>query len=98
MFNIEKKDKHKTKSIKRIFLADLLTKLHVLIIELANQLFFTEEKMQLINLLKQLLKKMNNSKKWNEKSFKSSNKCWICNKLFGLGDNNVRDHDHVTGK
>ena len=41
---------------------------------------------------------MNNSKKWNEKSFKSSNKYWICNKLFGLGDNNVRDHDHVTGK
>ena len=112
MFNIEKKDKHKTKSIKRIFLADLLTKLHVLIIELTNQLFFTEEKMQLINLLKQLLKKMNNSKKMtkksfnknlvmyveDEKSFKSSNKCKICNKLFAVGDNKVRDHDHVTGK
>ena len=32
------------------------------------------------------------------KSFKSSNKCWICNKLFIAGDNKVRDRDHVTGK
>ena len=55
---------------------------------------------------------MNNSKKMikknfnknlvmyveDKKSFKSSNKCWICNKLFAVGDNKVRDHDHVTGK
>ena len=34
----------------------------------------------------------------DEKSFKSSNKCWICNKLFIAGDNKVRDRDHVTGK
>ena len=27
-----------------------------------------------------------------------SNKCWICNKLFSAGDNNLRDHDHVTEK
>ena len=31
-------------------------------------------------------------------SCKSSNKSWICNKLFVEGDNKVRDHDHVTGK
>ena len=34
----------------------------------------------------------------DEKSFKSSNKCWICNTFFNAGDNKVRDHDHVTGK
>lgn len=34
----------------------------------------------------------------NERSFKSSDKFWICNKLFVEGDNKVRDHDHVTGK
>ena len=27
-----------------------------------------------------------------------SNKCWICNKLFSAGYNNLRDHDHVTEK
>ena len=34
----------------------------------------------------------------DEKRFQSSNKCWICNKLFVEEDNKVRDHDHVTGK
>ena len=34
----------------------------------------------------------------NEERFQSSNKCWICNKLFGPGDNEARDHDHVAGK
>ena len=34
----------------------------------------------------------------DERSFKSSNKCWICNQLFAAGNNKVRDHDHVTGK
>ena len=33
-----------------------------------------------------------------ERSFKSSNKCWICGKLFAEGDNKERDHDRVTGK
>ena len=32
----------------------------------------------------------------NEKSFKSSNKCWVCNKLFAAGDSKIKDHDHVT--
>ena len=34
----------------------------------------------------------------DEQSFQSSNKCWICNKLFDVGDNKVRDHCHVTGE
>ena len=34
----------------------------------------------------------------DEKSCKSSNKCWICDELFAAEDNKVRDHEHVTGK
>ena len=34
----------------------------------------------------------------DEKRFQSSNKCWICNKLFTKEDIKVRDHDHVAGK
>ena len=34
----------------------------------------------------------------NEQRFQSSDKCWICNKLFDVGDNKVRDHCHITGK
>ena len=30
--------------------------------------------------------------------FQSSNICWIWNKLFHVGDNKVRDHNHTTGK
>ena len=33
-----------------------------------------------------------------EERFQLSNICWICNKLFGVADNKVRDHCHVTGK
>ena len=28
----------------------------------------------------------------DEEMFRSSNKCWICDKLFGVGDEKVRDH------
>ena len=34
----------------------------------------------------------------NERSFKSSNKCWIWVRLFPEGDNKVGNHDHVTVK
>ena len=34
----------------------------------------------------------------DKKRFQSSNKCWICNKLFTDEDKKVRDHDHITGK
>ena len=33
-----------------------------------------------------------------EERFQLSNICWICNKLFDVSDNKVRDHCHVTGK
>ena len=34
-----------------------------------------------------------------EERFQLSNICWICNKLFDVSDNKVRDHyHHVTGK
>ena len=31
-----------------------------------------------------------------EESFQSSNKCWICDKLYYVGDNKARDHCHIT--
>ena len=34
----------------------------------------------------------------DERRFQSKNKCWICNKLFAAGDNQVRDIDYITGK
>ena len=34
----------------------------------------------------------------DEARFQSSNKSWICDKLFDFGDKKVRDHCHVTGK
>ena len=33
-----------------------------------------------------------------EERFQLSNICWICNKLFAVADNKVRDHCHVSGK
>ena len=54
---IEIKTFHILKNIKIMFLAVLLTKLFVLMIDLASQLFFTEEKMHSMNLLKQFSKK-----------------------------------------
>ena len=51
------------RNIINTFLAVSLTKLYVSMIDLVNQWFFREEKMQSINLLKQFLKKMNITKK-----------------------------------
>ena len=33
-----------------------------------------------------------------EERFQLANSCWICNKLFDIGDEKVRDHCHVTEK
>ena len=33
-----------------------------------------------------------------EEEFESSNRCWICDKLFDVGDVKVRDHCHIPGK
>ena len=82
------------RNIKNTFLAVSLTKLYVSMIDLVNQWFFREEKMQSINLLKQFLKKMNITKKKkkrqpfnknlvmsveDERRFQTSNKWWIFN-------------------
>ena len=34
----------------------------------------------------------------DEERFQLSNKCWICDELFDVGDDNVRGHCHVIGK
>ena len=34
----------------------------------------------------------------DEERFQSSNKCWICNKLFDVQDDKVKSHCHITGK
>ena len=65
----EIKTLHILKNIKIIFFAVLLTKLFLLMIDLASQLFFTEGKIQSINLLKQFLKSMIIEKKNNKKAF-----------------------------
>ena len=51
------------KNIKNIFLVVLLIKLFVLTINLANQLFFIEVKMLLMNLLKQFSNNISTLKK-----------------------------------
>ena len=33
-----------------------------------------------------------------EERFQLSNSCWICDKLFDVGDDKVRDNCHITGK
>ena len=30
--------------------------------------------------------------------FQLTNSCWICDKLFDVGDDKIRDHCHITGK
>ena len=51
------------KNVKITFLVVLLTNLFVLIINLLSQLLFIEVKMQLMNLLKQVLRSTNIAKK-----------------------------------
>ena len=33
-----------------------------------------------------------------EESFQLSNSCWICDKLFDVGDDKIRNHCHITEK
>ena len=33
-----------------------------------------------------------------EERFQLSNSSWICDKLFDVGDDKVREHCHITGK
>ena len=104
---------HTQQKINIILLAVLFIKLHVLIMNLARKLFFTEKKMLFTVLLKQFLKSMIIVKKVmkkhfnknltmsaeeEEERFQLSNSCWICDKLFDVGDDKVRGHCHITGK
>ena len=100
---------HALKNVNHTFLAVFLVNLCVLMINIASQLFFTEEKLRFINSLKQFLgsmicKKVKN-KHYNknlvmsaedEERFQPSNKCWIFDKLFNARGDKVRDHCHVT--
>ena len=33
-----------------------------------------------------------------EERFELSNSCWICDKLFDVGDDKIKGHCHITGK
>ena len=73
---------------------------------------YREKKMLFTDLLKQLLKSMIIVKtvieeRFNkniimspevEEKFQLTNSCWICDKLFHVRDNKIRDHCHITGK
>ena len=63
---------------------------------------FIEAVLEGINYCKKVIKEYFNKSlvmyAEDEEKFRSGHKCWIFNKLFYVGDNKVRDHDHVTGK
>ena len=61
--SVESHEGFYSKIIKITLLAVLLTNLFVLMINLVSQLLFTEVKMELINLLKKFLKRMNTVKR-----------------------------------
>ena len=61
--SVESYEGYCTKNIRITFLVVLLTNLFVLMMDLVKQLFFTEVKILLINLLKQFLKSMDTVKK-----------------------------------
>ena len=95
-----------------MFLAVLLTKLFVLIIISVKKLFLTEEKNAFYRFIKATLEEYDHCTKMmkkhfnknfimsaeEEERFQLSNSCWICDKLFDVGNNKVRDHCHITGK
>ena len=61
--DVESNEGSYTKNIKITFLVVLLIKLFVLMIDLLSQLLFIEVKMQLMNLLKQFVRKINIAEK-----------------------------------
>ena len=103
---------HTLKNIKATFLAVLLIKFHVLIINSVKKLFFTEEKNAVYRFIKAIIEEYDYCKKMikkhfnqnfimsaeEEERFQSSNSCWICDKLFDVGDDKIRDHCCIIGK
>ena len=84
----------------------------VLIINSVKKFFFIEEENSIYRFIEAIPGQYNYCKKVNKKHFNKnvimtaedeerfqlSNNYWICNKLFDVGDNKVRDHCHITGK
>ena len=84
----------------------------MLIINLAQKLFFIKEKNTVYRFIEAILEEYDNCKKMikehfnkslimsaeEEERFQLSNSCWICDKLFDVGDDKVRDHCHITRK
>ena len=102
---------HTLENIKIIFLVVLLIKLFLLTINSVKKLSCTEERMLLTNLLNQFFSEYNYCRRvlkhFNKniimsakegERFQLSNIYWICNKLFDVADNKVRDHCNVSGK
>ena len=108
---IETKTLRTLKNIKIIFRVVLLTKLCVLMIDLANQLLFIEERNTVNRFIEAILEEYEYCKKVIEKNFNKNlvksveeeekfqlnNKCWICYRLFTEEDKKVRYHDYITG-
>ena len=74
---------HTLKNIKIIFVVVLLIKLFVLIIDLSNQLFFTEEKSAVYRFIEAILKEKSYCKNII-KNILIRVKCWICDELFDV--------------
>ena len=83
----------------------MLTKLFVLTINLVKILLFTETKYSIYKFVDKILKEYDYCNKVmkkyfnknlviffdEEEIFQLSNKCWICDKLFDVGDEKVID-------
>ena len=102
---------HTHKNIKIMFLAVLHIKLFVLIINSVKRWFFTKEKNAVYMFIKAILEGYDYCKKMmkkhfnknlimstEEERFQLTNSSCICDKLFDVGDNKVRDHCHITRK
>ena len=100
---------HTQKYIKIIFIAVLLIKLFVLIIKSValykgkNAAYkFVEAILEEYDYCKKVIKEHFHKNliisAEEEERCQLTNSCWICDKLFDVGDNKVRDHCHITGK
>ena len=100
---------HTLTKIKIIFLAVLLIKSFVLMMEAScslqrkNSVYrFIEAILKEYLYCKKVIKKHFNTNlvmsAEDEERFQLSNKCWLCDKVFNVGDNKIRYHCHVTEK